>query len=49
MIDLLFIDYWTCDECKNKHYGCCLKCGKCGRKFDKGFLINPEEYPSSDD
>ena len=44
---IIFIDYWTCDACESGHYGMCHKCGKCGRKFDSGFLLNGEEFPSS--
>lgn len=46
---MIFVDYWTCDACQNPHYGTCYKCGKCGRKFDCGILLNADEFPSSVD
>ena len=45
------IDYMPCKECKNMEetYGMiCIKCGKCGRKFEDGVLINGDEYPEYD-
>lgn len=34
------IDYYTCKECKEPNYGICHKCGKCGRVFEHGFLVD---------
>ena len=39
-MDILF-DYVKAKECKNKEaWFTCYKCGKCGRRFDNGFMIN---------
>lgn len=46
---MLFIDYWTCDECKSCHYGMCYKCGECGREFDNGICTNINEFPPSEE
>lgn len=46
---LIFVDYWSCDNCKDAHYGMCYKCGKCGRIFDNGICTNINEYPPSED
>ena len=47
---MIFVDYWVCDNCESNHYGMCLKCGKCGRKFDEnGICENIEEYPTSEE
>jgi len=49
MISLIHISYATSKECKNEEaWFTCYKCGKCGRIFDSGFLIDeggttPEE------
>ena len=36
------IDYAPSKECKNTDtYGCiCVKCGKCGRKFENGIMVD---------
>ena len=49
-MDKLLVDYMICKECRNPnaYYGTCLKCGKCGRKFEDGVLINGNEYPGYD-
>lgn len=40
-----FIDYAPADNCNNEwSYGCvCVKCGKCGRKFENGILISDKK------
>ena len=46
----MLVDYWTCDDCENPHYGMCEKCEKCGRLFDEnGICTNIEQYPPSED
>lgn len=38
---ILLVDYYAAAECKNPDMYCtCLKCGKCGRKFDCGFMVD---------
>lgn len=38
---ILFVDYYAAVECENPDAYCtCLKCGKCGRKFDCGFMVD---------
>ncbi len=47
----MFIDYLPCKRCRNPDsYGMiCVRCGKCGRKFDRnGSLLNGKEYPGCD-
>ena len=41
----VFVDYTPADDCKNdESYGeICVKCGKCGREFDKG-IMTVDEY-----
>ncbi len=37
----LIIDYIHADQCKNPDvWFTCYKCGKCGRKFEDGFLVD---------
>lgn len=37
----LIIDYIPAKECKNpKVWFNCLKCGKCGRVFEQGFMVD---------
>lgn len=48
-MDGIFIDYWTCCECKSGHYGMCYKCGECGREFDGQICINMDEFPPSEE
>ena len=37
----MIIDYILAKECQNEEtYYTCLKCGKCGRRFEDGFMIN---------
>lgn len=37
----MILEYILAKECKNdKAWYTCLKCGKCGRVFDNGFMIN---------
>ena len=46
----MFIDYIPCRQCENDEtWGIlCVKCGKCGRKFEDGVLVNGDEYPGYD-
>lgn len=38
---LMIIDYELAKECKNEDAWCvCRKCGKCGRKFEDGFMVD---------
>ena len=37
----MIIDYILAKQCKNKEaWYTCLKCGKCGRVFEDGYLID---------
>ena len=37
----MIVDYIPAKECKNKEaWFICLKCGKCGRKFEHGFMVD---------
>lgn len=37
----MIIDYVPAQECKNDDvFYTCHKCGKCGRKFEYGYLID---------
>ena len=37
----MIIDYTPAQECKNEDvFYICHKCGKCGRKFENGFMID---------
>ena len=38
----MIVDYSRAKECKNEEcmYGTCYKCGKCGRKFENGFMVD---------
>ena len=37
----IIIDYIPADQCKNDDvWFTCYKCGKCGRKFEDGFLVD---------
>lgn len=38
---MLIIDYLPTRECKNKEvFYTCLKCGKCGRRFESGIMVD---------
>ena len=43
----MFIDYMPCRECVDFAMTC-VKCGKCGRKFEDGILVNGDKYPGYD-
>ena len=37
----IIADYSIAEECKNKEvFFCCYKCGKCGRKFADGIMVD---------
>ena len=36
----MIVDYIIAKECKTQAYYMCLKCGKCGRKFEGGFMVD---------
>lgn len=37
----MIIDYIVAEECKNTDvWYTCRKCGKCGRKFENGIMID---------
>ena len=49
---MIFIDYVPAKECKNQEqtYGCiCVKCGKCGRVFDNGIMVDEGVTTIDDD
>ena len=47
--DGMLIDYIPCKECENSDvWYTCHKCGKCGREFQNGILINGLDYPGYD-
>ena len=38
---IMIVDYACAVECKNKKaWYTCLKCGKCGRAFENGFMVD---------
>lgn len=38
---MLIVDYIPAKECKNEETMCmCLKCGKCGRVFECGIMVD---------
>ena len=40
----MIADYDTSDQCENEEAWCvCWKCGRCGRKFIYGMLVESEE------
>ncbi|MBQ0146236.1 MAG: hypothetical protein KBS51_03890 [Lachnospiraceae bacterium] len=48
---MIFTDYIPCMGCDNiETFGAvCVKCGKCGRRFDEyGNCININDYPAYD-
>lgn len=36
----MIINYIKAKECKANAYVMCLKCGKCGRKFESGYMVD---------
>lgn len=37
----MIVDYSRANECKQESCGyTCYKCGKCGRKFENGFMVD---------
>ena len=46
---IVFNDYPLCNECKNESaVVLCLQCGKCGRKFDMGEMIDKGDTTMED-
>lgn len=46
----MIIDYVIANECKNKEvYFICYKCGKCGRKFENGVMVDDGGTTVSED
>lgn len=46
----LIIDYARANECEQTTYGyTCYKCGKCGRKFENGFMVDDGGTTVDDD
>lgn len=46
----MIVDYCKSKSCDNKDaWYTCHKCGKCGRKFENGFLVNGDEFPPEDE
>ena len=40
----MIVEYIIAKECKNKEVWCtCYKCGKCGRVFEDGLLIDKDD------
>ena len=40
-IENIIVDYGISKECQNKDaWYTCYKCGKCGRKFENGFMVD---------
>lgn len=37
---MICIDYIPAKECKHHEPYICHKCGDCGRKFEKGFMVD---------
>lgn len=38
---MIWVDYIRAAECMNEDaYSVCLKCGKCGRKFENGYMVD---------
>lgn len=38
--EAIFAEYWVAKECKDPHYGMCYHCGKCGRVFRDGIMVD---------
>lgn len=37
----MIVDYARANECEQEVWGyTCYKCGKCGRKFENGFMVD---------
>lgn len=46
----MIIDYSIADQCENeKAWYVCHKCGKCGRKFENGFMYDDGGTTVTDD
>ena len=40
-IENIIVDYGIANECQNKDaWYTCYKCGKCGRKFERGIMVD---------
>lgn len=50
MENKMIIDYSVADQCDNpKAWFTCYKCGKCGRKFENGIMIDDGGTTVSDE
>lgn len=49
MIEKMFVDYWHAKECKEPEAMMCFKCGKCGRKFENGIMVDDGGTTSADE
>ena len=46
----MIVDYITAKECVNTDaWYTCIKCGKCGRKFECGFMVDDGGTTISED
>lgn len=46
----MIIDYTKAKECQNENsWYTCLQCGKCGRKFENGFMVDSGGTTPEDD
>lgn len=46
----MVVDYMVAKECENTEvYFICYKCGKCGRKFENGIMVDDGGTTIADD